>query len=51
MQKEIMESENTPWKITGGIGLNIKNISVDGSYEYNTLDVFDVVNVSVRYSF
>lgn len=51
MQKEIMESENTPWKITGGIGFNIKNIAVDGSYEYNTLEVFDVVNISVRYSF
>ncbi|MDO5576613.1 MAG: hypothetical protein Q4F84_05995, partial [Fibrobacter sp.] len=51
MQKEIMESENTPWKITGGLGINIKNIVVDGSYEYNTLKVFDVVNVSVRYIF
>jgi hypothetical protein len=38
----------SPWKITGGLGVNVKRFSLDGSYEYNTLRVFDVINVSLR---
>jgi hypothetical protein len=48
---------DTPWKFTGGFGINItpearfmQYLVVDGSYEYNTLDVFaHPVNISLRW--
>jgi hypothetical protein len=49
---------DTPWLLTGGFGLDMntesiwgKNVSLDGSYEYNTLDVFPVANLSFRIGF
>jgi hypothetical protein len=48
LQKEVQTTIESPWKITGGLGVNVKRISLDGSYEYNTLRVFDVINVSLR---
>lgn len=59
LQREIMAPYyETPWKITGGFGIDIgpqymkgKYLSLDGSYEYNTLQVFDVINVSMRFGF
>lgn len=48
LQKEILNNIETPWKITGGFGLNVHRVHVDGSYEYNTLKLFDVINVSFR---
>lgn len=48
LQKEVQTTLESPWKITGGLGINVKRISIDGSYEYNTLRVFDVINVSLR---
>jgi hypothetical protein len=49
----------TPWQFTGGFGLDItmgngfaKYLKVDGSYEFNTVQVFaHVVNVSLRFGF
>jgi hypothetical protein len=58
IQREIMALYETPWKFTGGFGFTVnseklagKYVSLDGSYEYNTLQVFDVINVSLRYGF
>ncbi|MBN1308262.1 MAG: hypothetical protein JXA18_10120 [Chitinispirillaceae bacterium] len=58
LQREIMAPYKTPWKITGGFGLKVnaeqlagKRFSLDGSYEYNTLHVFDVINVSMLLGF
>jgi hypothetical protein len=58
IQREIMATYAPPWKITGGFGLKVnteqfagKYLSLDGSYEYNTLQVFDVINVSLRFGF
>jgi hypothetical protein len=59
IQKEIQASRmDTPWKLTGGFGLKFNtesafgcHIMIDGSYEYNSLEVFDVVNCSVRIGF
>lgn len=58
IQREIMAVYATPWKITGGFGLKVNTeqfagqyLSLDGSYEYNTLKVFDVINVSLRFGF
>ncbi len=48
LQKEVQTTIESPWKITGGLGVNVKRFSLDGSYEYNTLRVFDVINVSMR---
>lgn len=50
---------DTPWKFTGGFGLDLntksifgKSLAIDGSYEYNTLDVFaHIVNFSFRFGF
>ncbi len=49
---------DTPWLITGGFGLDVntesiwgKNVCLDGAYEYNTLDVFPVANLSFRIGF
>jgi len=51
MQKEIENPTLTPWKITAGFGLKIKNTDLDASYEYNTLKAFEVINVSLKYRF
>jgi hypothetical protein len=55
IQKEILAPQSTPWKFTGGFGLKFntqsafgRHVMIDGSYEYNTLQVFDVINCSVR---
>ena len=48
LQKVIQSSYDTPWKLTGGFGLRVGPVCLDGSYEYNTLEVFDVVNISVK---
>jgi hypothetical protein len=50
-QKQIQTAFETPWKITGGIGLKFRKMEIDGSYEYNTLRVFNVVNVSYKWNF
>jgi hypothetical protein len=49
---------DTPWLITGGFGLDAntesiwgKSVSLDGAYEYNTLGVFPVANLSFRIGF
>jgi hypothetical protein len=49
---------DTPWLITGGFGLDVntesiwgKNVCLDGAYEYNTLDVFPVTNLSFKIGF
>jgi hypothetical protein len=49
---------DTPWQLTCGFGLDVntesiagKYIMVDGAYEYNTLDIFPVANVSFRIGF
>jgi hypothetical protein len=49
---------DTPWMLTGGFGLDVntesiwgKNVSLDGAYEYNTLGVFPVANLSFRIGF
>ncbi len=51
-------SFDTPWLITGGFGTKFNTESVvgkyfilDGSYEYNTLELFPVANVSFRIGF
>lgn len=56
IQKEIQDSRmDTPWKLTGGFGLKFntesafgRHVMIDGSYEYNSLEVFDVINCSIR---
>ncbi len=50
-QTEIGTPVETPWKITGGFGIKVSSVTLDGSYEYNTLGVFDVLNISFKYSF
>ncbi len=50
---------DTPWRFTAGFGFDAntesfvgKRLAIDGSYEYNTLDVFaHVVNASFRFGF
>ena len=58
IRREIMAAYAPPWKITGGLGLKVsteqfagKYLLLDGSYEYNTLQVFDVINISLRFGF
>jgi hypothetical protein len=50
LQHEIQSSAGmkTPWKITWGFGMRVNRISLDASHEYNTLGMFDVLNVSLR---
>jgi hypothetical protein len=48
LQKVIQSAYDTPWKVTGGFGLRVYTVSLDGSYEYNTRKLFDVVNISVK---
>jgi Uncharacterised protein family (UPF0164). len=49
---------DTPWLFTAGFGLDMKTesmfgkyITLDGAYEYNTLDEFPVANMSFRFGF
>lgn len=51
VQKEIESPVETPWKMTGGFGIKVSSVTLDGSYEYNSLRVFDVVNISFKYNF
>lgn len=58
LQREIMTTWETPWHVTCGFGLKVitdyetgKSIALDGSYEYSTLQEFDVINVSLRVAF
>ena len=58
LQREILDEEADWWKITGGAGLKFdtealwgKQMILDLAYEYNTLNLFPVVNVSVRVAF
>lgn len=51
MQKEIETTTETPWKVTGGFGIKLSAVELDGSYEYNTLRMFDVMNISFKYKF
>lgn len=58
IKREIMAAYETPWLITTGFGMKVttdqetgRYISLDGSYEYNSLQVFDVMNVSMRFGF
>ena len=58
LKREIMANYETPWYITGGFGFKVttdqetgRYLSLDGSYEYNTLQVFDVINISMRFGF
>lgn len=48
LQKELQTTIESPWKVTGGLGINVKRFTLDGSYEYNTLKVFDVINISLK---
>ena len=53
LQKQIQSyaGVRTPWKVTCGFGFNLEKLSLDGSYEYNTLGMFDVLNISFRLGF
>lgn len=58
LQKEIMNAESTWWKMTGGLGIRVdtepligRELNLDVSYEYNTLALFPVINVSARVGF
>ncbi len=58
MHREIMRSEPTPWKITGGFGLRIdteslfgSSMELDCSYEHNSSGVFNVLNISMKVDF
>jgi hypothetical protein len=58
MQREILNEEADWWKITGGAGFKFgtgarwgREMALDLAYEYNTLDQFPVVNVSVKVGF
>jgi hypothetical protein len=56
LKKEV--SFDTPWLITAGFGTKFNTESIvgkyfilDGAYEYNTLGMFPVANVSFRIGF
>jgi hypothetical protein len=51
MQKEIETTAKTFWKVTGGFGIKLLPAQLDVSYEYNTIRVFDVINVSFKFNF
>jgi long-subunit fatty acid transport protein len=58
LQREILDEESNWWKITGGAGFRFdtepiwgKSLNLDVSYEYNTLHLFPVINVSLRLGF
>jgi hypothetical protein len=49
IQKEIQSYIQTPWKLTAGFGIKAGKVSLDGSYEYNT--VFHVPGLSISDQF
>jgi hypothetical protein len=58
LQREILDNDADWWKLTCGAGFKIdtgakwgRDMTLDVSYEYNTLEVFHVVNVSVKAEF
>jgi hypothetical protein len=58
LQREILDNDADWWKITCGAGFKFdtgakwgKEMALDVSYEYNTLELFHVLNVSVRAEF
>jgi len=58
LQREILDEDVDWWKITCGAGFRFdtgtkwgREMSLDVSYEYSTLELFHVVNVSVRVGF
>jgi len=58
LQREILDEESTWWKITGGAGVKFdtetlwgRQMVLDLAYEYNTLNLFQVLNVSVKVEF
>jgi hypothetical protein len=58
LQREILDEESNWWKITGGAGFTFgtgaswgRDMSLDVAYEYNTLHLFPVLNVSLRVGF
>lgn len=58
LQREILDEESNSWKITGGTGIKFntepvwgKSLTLDAAYEYNTLHLFPVVNVSLKVGF
>ncbi|GBU21429.1 hypothetical protein R80B4_01320 [Fibrobacteres bacterium R8-0-B4] len=58
LQREILDDNSDWWKITCGAGFKFdtgtkwgKETALDVSYEYNTLELFHVVNVSVKVGF
>lgn len=58
IEKEIQALVDTPWKFTGGLGLDANTESLlgrrfcfDASYEYNTLSLLYVLNMSMRFAF
>ncbi|MDR2592651.1 MAG: hypothetical protein LBC59_07590 [Chitinispirillales bacterium] len=58
LQREILDDNSDWWKITCGAGFKFdtgakwgKETVLDVSYEYNTLELFHVVNVSVKVEF
>ena len=49
---------DTPWLFTFGFGIDMKTesmfgkyVTLDGAYEYNTLEEFPVANMSFRFGF
>jgi hypothetical protein len=49
---------DSPWLFTAGFGLDVntqsmigRQVSLDGAYEYNTLNEFPVANMSFRFGF
>jgi hypothetical protein len=58
LQREILDNDSDWWKLTCGAGFKIdtgakwgRDMALDVSYEYNTLELFHVVNVSVKAEF
>ena len=58
LQREILDDEANWWKITAGTGFKFntepiwgKSLNLDAAYEYNTLHLFPVLNVSLRMGF
>ncbi|MCL2181849.1 MAG: UPF0164 family protein [Chitinispirillia bacterium] len=56
LQREILNDDAGWWKITCGAGFKFgvnsgRDMSLDLAYEYNTLDLFPVINVSVKAGF
>ena len=58
LQREILDEDTDWWKITCGAGFKFdtgakwgKEAALDISYEYNTLELFHVLNVSMRVEF